>query len=71
MQELRRAGRIERTGSLEAARWILSPVPKGFTKTPLHSRPLANNLVKLASRAQPPNTSPHQSGPIARPDPPN
>ena len=34
MQELRRAGRIERTGSLEAARWILSPVPKGYTKTP-------------------------------------
>ena len=33
MQELRRAGRIERTGSLECARWIMSPVPMGFTKT--------------------------------------
>jgi hypothetical protein len=39
MQELRRAGRIERTGSLEGARWILSPVPMGFTKTPSTADP--------------------------------
>lgn len=39
MQELRRAGRIERTGTLEGARWILSPAPKGFTKTPSSADP--------------------------------
>ena len=39
MQELRRAGRIEGTGSLEGARWILSPVPMGFTKTPSTAEP--------------------------------
>lgn len=32
MQELRRAGRIERIGSLEGAQWILSSSPEGFTR---------------------------------------
>jgi hypothetical protein len=39
MQELRRAGRIERTGTLEGARWILSPGPDGFTKSPSSAPP--------------------------------
>lgn len=32
MQELRRAGRIERVGSLEGAQWILGSGPEGFTR---------------------------------------
>lgn len=32
MQELRRAGRIERIGSLEGAQWILGSNPEGFTR---------------------------------------
>jgi ATP-dependent DNA helicase RecG len=39
MQELRRAGRIERTGTLEGAQWILSPIPRSSTKTPSTADP--------------------------------
>jgi len=39
MQELRRSGRIKRTGTLEGARWILSPQLNGFTKAPSTAEP--------------------------------